>query len=409
MGQYCWSRARESLVVRTLSNMGNGTTSGYPIGITSWTYHISMWILVTAGILGNALVIVWRFSRRESRLNILSVLIVSLAMADLCFCLHFLLQEVMLADPIFNSRNRSLFNVTSTDERLCLSIKFFVGVSVNASTLTAVAIALYTFCSFCHCRHGNRLITGFILISWIACLVSGAVATWQFKKYYTSPETAVDVETLWLLAIFGCVDSDLRYPGAYYGTIVVTMNAVSSLVVSVLYLCLWLKIRKSAFSSSRQCGDKEVNHFRIRLIVISLLNLLCWWPACIMYLFSVANNESAYDGLDAHGRHLSPVVTEPAIILTAAVSVANPIIYTIASKWFFRRVCRAWLVCSCRKDRLIILPANLMKENNETVDGGCCAVCRRWFSSQKTSGIRIRNVESCAEVTEESSLFTESE
>ena len=247
--------------------MSNGTTFGHLIGITSWTYHILMWILVTAGILGNALVVVWRCSRRESRLNILSVLIVSLAMADLCFCLHYLLQEVMLADPIFSSRNRSLFNVTSTDERLCLSIKFFVGASVNAVMLTAVAIALYTCCSFHHCRQGNRLITGFILISWMVCLVSGAVATWAFKKYYTYPETAVDVEALSLLAIVGCVNSDNPHH-LPYGTIVSTANALASLVVSVLCFCLWLKVRKTAVLNSRQCGNKEINYFRIRLIVI---------------------------------------------------------------------------------------------------------------------------------------------
>lgn len=346
-----------------------------------------MWILVTAGILENVLVIVWRFSKRELRLNTLSVLIVSLAMADLYFCIHYLLQEVMLLDPIFNSRNRSLLNLTSTDERLCLSIKFFLGVSANASTLTAVAIALYTFCLFYHCRHGTRWITGFILVSWIACLISGAVSTWQFKEYYTSPETAIDVERLSMLVIFGCVDSDNPHH-PHYVTIVVTINAVSSLVVAILYLYLWLKIRKSPFLASRECEDK-VKQFQFRLIVISILNLVCWWPACILYLFSIANNVAVYDGRSARGRCLSPVVTQPILIVTATVTVINPVIYTLASKRFLKCTCRDSVMHGCcRKDRLIIRPGYEIM-----VDGGCCAVCCP------------DPVES--EVTENSSLFSD--
>jgi hypothetical protein len=99
--------------------MVNGTTPSHQAGITSWAYHITMWILVIAGMLGNVMVVVWRCSKRASTL---SMLIISLAIADFCFCLHYLLQEVMLAESIFDSGRQSLYNVTSTEKQFCTSI-----------------------------------------------------------------------------------------------------------------------------------------------------------------------------------------------------------------------------------------------------------------------------------------------
>ena len=99
--------------------MNKNDTESIP-GMTSVTYHTIMWILVILGILGNILVLVWRCSRKQSGQSLLSVLIISLAVADL-FCCHFLLQEAMLAKSVFagNQENATIY-VTILDDRLCM-------------------------------------------------------------------------------------------------------------------------------------------------------------------------------------------------------------------------------------------------------------------------------------------------
>jgi hypothetical protein len=162
--------------------------------------------------------------------------------------------------------------------------------------------------------------------------------------HYRYPETAVNVEVLSLLVIFGCVDSS-NSENFHYGSIATTANALASLVVSVLYFYLWMKLRKSHLGF-RQSGNKEVNYLRIRLIVISILNLFCWLPVSSVYLYLIAKNETVSIGPGVHT--VSPVIAEPLLILTAVVSVANPVIYTVATKPFFRCV---YSMCCCNKKK----------------------------------------------------------
>ena len=157
-------------------------------GVTSLAYHTIMWIIVIAGLLGNLLVLVWRCSRKESRHNLLSVPIISLAFADLLFCCHFLLQEAMLAKSVFAvSQENVTIPVTTLDVRLCLSVLFFVGVSANAIMLTAVAIALATYFSFRLHRYGNRIVIGFLVISWMHCLAFGVLVVWKMRDEANLP------------------------------------------------------------------------------------------------------------------------------------------------------------------------------------------------------------------------------
>ena len=200
----------------TTNATGRGNGESDPTGVTSWSYHISIWILVAAGIIGNALVIVWRCSRKQSRLNLLSVLIVSLAFADLCFCFHFLLQEVMLASAIFGAHNQTSFSFTSVDNRFCLSIKLLADVSCCAIMLLVLAITLNTFFTFHHCRYGKRFIAGFVCSSWIVSLVTGAVGMWKLKEYTDSHllNSRMKLGELSIIVIFGCVDLGLSV-GSY--------------------------------------------------------------------------------------------------------------------------------------------------------------------------------------------------
>ena len=147
--------------------------------------------------------------------------------------------------------------------------------------------------------------------------------------YQTLTSSALDVNTFSLFVVYACTSSiPVNNKWNPLPIIVTTLDAIGSVVIAVIYTYLWCKLRKhkESFTHSR---SQQINHFRIRLTIISGLNLLCWWPACFMYWYFTADSTSVFNGT------LSPVATEPTFVIVAAASVANPIIYTIASKRFF--------------------------------------------------------------------------
>ena len=382
--------------------MVNATSSTTLTGVTSWTYHLVMWILVTAGILANIAVIVLRCSRKESRLNLLSLLFISLAVADLCFCCHFLLQEVMLAYPVFGAANRNdTFHVTNTDERLCLAVAFFAYVSASAISLTVVAIALHCVLSLHLCRYRHLLVTGFVSLLWIACFLFGISAVSSFRHYNSLPKSDLDLEKFSLVIIFKCVAAG-SHQTDQYPLVLTTVNAVSSLLVIVIYACLWFKLR-NINSNSRTTESQEITHVRIRLTVISVLNLVCWWPLCILHWYALATKKSVFDGT------ISPAVSEPFFVFGAVVSVANPIIYSFTSKNFFRtrHMCLCCFSCRCsHEEQTLLLPGHGITMRN--FNCGCCGLFRRLLPGKKNS-CTIRYRETLTEDTEDTSLFSEYE
>ena len=378
-------------------------------GATSVVYHTTMWILVIAGLLGNIVVMVWRCSRKESRQSLLSMLIISLAFADIVYCCHYLLEEVMLVNKVFASDQANVtIHVTSLDERLCLSVLFFASVSTNAIMLTTVAIALATFFSFHLHRHGNLIITWFLVISWLYCLAFGGVVVWRVRpSYQAMTKPTLDVNTFSLIVVYRCLDtsSDARQWNTFpiIGT---TLNAMGSIVVAVIYIHIWCTVRKHAFTHSR---NQEITHFRIRLTIISGLNVLCWWPACIMVWFASASKRSVFNGT------LSPVAPEPLFVITAAVSVANPIIYTIASTRFLtvaRRACSS-VFCWRRKEERLHLPLPAGEHTAYGNADGSASFCCRFCPCQQPRDtgvvVHVFHPESMTENTEDASLFSESE
>ena len=101
----------------------NGTES--VVGVTGGAYHGVLLFLVSFGIVANISVIVWRCSVKESRYSLVSALIVSLATADLLYCIHFLLQETLLFPIAFSGENGNR-TFTDVDETVCLTSTFIV-------------------------------------------------------------------------------------------------------------------------------------------------------------------------------------------------------------------------------------------------------------------------------------------
>jgi hypothetical protein len=360
--------------------MNNGSETNTVLGITSLAYHVTIWIIAVTGLLGNLMVLIWRCSKKESRYSLTSAFIVSLAVADFLFSCHYLIQEGILVDTVFGSdHNNTAIHVNAADKYLCLCILFISSVSAIGSMMTAVAISLAIFLSFHLYRNGKRMIISFLLFSWLFCLAFGACNVWLNRPKFQSlseAEHGVSSSTLSLFVVYECTGDKFPDQWIIVEIIGLTINAMASLIVAIIYVYLWCKIRKrDCFFNTSQC--KELSHFRTRLVIISGLNLLCWWPACFTYWYTCAKNVSIFDGT------FSPSVSEPMRVLVAAACVANPIIYTIASKRFFKVIQRS---CGCFRHRNKVWLPTVGPQDNRVL---------------------ISYVESATQSTDDTSLFSE--
>lgn len=150
---------------------------------------------------------------KDSRWNLLSVLIVSLALADLCFSCHFLLPEMMMTGTLFDSRSRKKpFTFTCMHENLCLSVIFLTSISTNAIMLKAVAIALYGLLSL----HSGSLwkqtdsrFRSVVMVGLFRFRLCGYKKKYYWYKYKSHP--GMDQNRYSLVVVYGCVASDASF------------------------------------------------------------------------------------------------------------------------------------------------------------------------------------------------------
>ena len=127
------------------------------------------------------------------------------------------------------------------------------------------------------------------------------------------------------------------------------------------------KKTRPVFQSFTKPGDSSLsnsssNHFRIEFVVL---------VACLFHLL-VRRRQASFGSQTpsifrfADAKHLSvvrgtisPATSEPMLAIIAAVCVANPIIYTIASKRFLTVIQRACDCCLCfrRRNKELLLVA----------------------------------------------------
>lgn len=297
----------------TMNTSNNDSTLHLP-GATSWSFHITQWILISFGILGNLLVIVWRCTGQKRRdFHLHSLLVVSLAFSDLLYCIQVLLREAILARPIFRDAGTRVFPYTKLNSRLCQTATFLTYSSSNAISVTSLSIAVHAFFLLSNSHHVKIVVLSVVAAGWFLSLTLAALAVYFLKKTeYVFHSLEPSVESLSLIIVFGC--NGILY-GKVIPVIVTAVNAVSSITSCFLYTSLCFKIRRL---KNLSCRDG----MQIRLIIIVVLHLVSWWPSCILYCYSYFTGASVMNG------RLDPRIPEPAVLLVSAVSAANPIIYT---------------------------------------------------------------------------------
>lgn len=370
-------------------------------GLTSRAFHTSMWALLTAAILGNVLVIAWRFSRKESRFRITSVLIVSLAVADLLWCSHFVLREVIVFKAVFGESGNVTFQLTTRDEglSLCLSSSFLLFSSANAMMLIAVAIALHTVLALHDCRYGNTVVYLFLSVSWLASLVVASIATFSMKGYVNNFRRSLlfmSRDTFSIVGMFSCAGDNRWF---LYTVILLCVNVTASVACSVLYCFVCCKLKRSNLTYNKS----EMNNLQLRMMIIALMSVVVWWPPCLVYAYCYVTGKTVLNG------KLNLEAVEAILLLVVIVSAANPVIYTIASRPFLKFV-KGLCGSICYhgdEDRRELL--DLQSRRDDVSRSGCTAICSCFCRLQgKLRGVGAgRPVVPLIETTESSHLFTE--
>ncbi|XP_062504813.1 uncharacterized protein LOC134181558 [Corticium candelabrum] len=196
----------------------------------------------------------------------------------------------------------------------------------------------------------------------------------RFRIRSSSFPSQMDRTVYSLVVVYAC-QVPATYPGhqvllAALGTVV---NALCSLVVGSVYAYMLFKMRRDNMTSRNE------KIWKFRFVIISIMNVICWWPAFVLYSVAFATGRSVYNGT------FSPKYSEPFLVLAAAVTVANPVLYVIMSKEFVtaaRRFGRRH--CSCLD---------------------CCN--RERINLRNVTGINIRVHDTISELTDTTALLDE--
>ena len=156
--------------------------------LSSDPFHGVVWMLLSIGIIGNILVVVWRLAqKRDQRSSPLSILIIMLAVSDFLYCVHLILIESLVLDVNLD-QTKHLSPISARN--MCITsalLSLFFCLTAQWATFN---IAVYSFqaksefCSRCCCslvRKRNLVIT--IICQVLINVVIIVIYTIVYDKY----------------------------------------------------------------------------------------------------------------------------------------------------------------------------------------------------------------------------------
>ena len=311
--------------------------------LSSKPYHIVLWILLTVGIVGNVLVVLWRCTRnRGQRTSTVSLLIVMLAIADFLYCVHLLILEVYVVDDVFRNGTKeriykrhsasivctisgalSLFSCSTAlwmtvniaissvqllrnpikhwfcGRKTCLFTTVFSQWTLTTIPLTvAICVVLYNKGSLLNFgdhfnpltrRHvrglDNKVVDITAVFSSCALAQSNGqslMANWSHHYVINNTNSTYRVTTLYCRYDQRLTVNQYNGVASILGGLLVSFNSVLTISCTVLYLylCRFLWSSKSLQDASVHSDSRKLMW---RLSVIILLNTICWIPATTMH------------------------------------------------------------------------------------------------------------------------------
>ena len=362
--------------------------------LASDVFHVVVWMLLSIGIIGNILVVMWRFvQKRDQRSSPLSILIIMLAVSDFLYCVHLLLLESLVTES--HPAQQQQWKQVST-RHACIASSVLSCVSCLTAQLATFNIAVYLiqaingWCSRCYCSLVRKRVVVITVICQVVFVVASILSVLTVFHYFRLQFLFVPLEfdVSWIdnasysrreqiTEIFGrcalvqscsfgfCVKStetvshgnstivtnDLDgMPCAvevdssqYLGAAVSSLCTLLTLSSVVLYLIVCLTVGRRA-SRRNLTRTSDMHKFQWRLSVIVLINIACWIPTTALHWSGIFAVPSIAQGDPTPtASRLLDNTTAASLLLISISPVVNPLIYTFTGNNFLhsiRKFCR---------------------------------------------------------------------
>lgn len=268
--------------METSSNGSNGSTSSQDsnrqlpleiqIGMT-----IAYVIIFVVSLLGNTALIYVVFKTRELRTTT-NLLIANMAIADLLITFF-----AMPYSVIFLFVGRSIWFAGKFGDVTCRIVQYILALSIAASILTHVFIALERFFCIVYPFKRIRIVKNSkISYSFIWC--SSFFLMSPYLYIYTNLQGSLDEE------YYCAIDNDLLKPRKVYFALVFVFLFISPLIfIASLYTLVCRKLWYHKAPGVRSPTAIQSRETRIRktikmLVILVIAFAVCWFPAHLMHL-----------------------------------------------------------------------------------------------------------------------------
>ena len=359
--------------------------------LASDSFHVVVWMLLSIGIIGNILVVVWRLAQKtDQRSPPLSILIIMLAVSDFFYCVHLLLLESLVTESHLGQQR--FWEQVSTSH-VCITSSIMSVVSCLTAQFATFNIAVYSFqaingwCSRCCCSIVRKRVVIITIISQVVFVVA-SILTLFFLSQYSGASFLSDYEGSWvdrltvrysspaqITEIFGscalvqscglfgyCVNETESVSHGNYTIVTNDLDGIScelgvgfnpilgaagaslctflTLSYVVLYLIVCLTVRRRA-SRGNLTRTSDIHKFQWRLSVIVLINIACWISTTALHWSKILGFSS--ENVDSTKSQQFNNATAAIVLLISISPAVNPLIYTFTGKNFLhsiRKFCR---------------------------------------------------------------------
>ncbi|XP_070556438.1 G-protein coupled receptor GRL101-like [Ptychodera flava] len=276
----------------------------------------SVWILGLAAFFGNSFVIVWRIKQKDLG-KVHTFLIWNLAVAD------FLMGTYMLIIASVDMNYLGVYVTYDASWRsspLCSVAGFLASLSSEMSVFSLTVITLDRFLLIVFPLKFIRipLKTAIIIMvfGWVAVAFLSFLPLVGFSYFGDSFYSRSPV----------CLSLHLtneHTPGWLYSVVIfIFLNFLSFIAISILYLTMYLAIRRTTLATGVQLQQKarETAAIAKRMTLIVLTDFFCWVPIAVMGMLALTDTVTIPGSVYAWA----------AVFILPINSAINPFLYTIS-------------------------------------------------------------------------------
>ncbi|XP_070537539.1 G-protein coupled receptor GRL101-like [Ptychodera flava] len=275
-----------------------------------------VWILGIAAFLGNLFVIVWRIKQKDLG-KVHTLLIWNLAVADFLMAIYIFI----IASVDMNYRGVYIrYDESWRSSQLCSFAGFLVTLSSEMSVFLLTVITLDRFLLIVfplkYIRMHLKAAIIIVVVSWIV------VAFLSFLPLIGIPYFGDNFYSRSPVCLSLHLTNE-KTPGWIYSVVIfIFLNFLSFIAISIMYLAMYLSIRRTNLATGVQLQQRarETAAIAKRMSLIVLTDFFCWVPIAVMGMLAMT------DTITIPGS----VYAWTAVFILPINSAINPFLYTIS-------------------------------------------------------------------------------